>query len=106
VRATEGKWWLADVEMRHAFRDRLHHFRIAVAQAVGAAVEMHVDQAPAAHIPQEVALPAVDDQVDAGVGPELGLVRVPERLRLLQHLGLGFERERAVVVHAAPLQGL
>lgn len=89
---------IADVEVRHAVDECLHHFGIAVAQVVGAAVQVHVDEPATAHVPEEVALPAVDDQIDPGVGPELRLVRVPERLRPFQHLGLGLERECAVVV--------
>jgi hypothetical protein len=82
---------VADVEVLHAVDDCPHHLRVAVAEVVGAAVEMHVDQAPTVHVPEEVALATVDHQVDALVDPELCLARVPVLLRLVQHLGLGFE---------------
>jgi hypothetical protein len=67
---------IADVEDLHALRKRLHDFGIAMADVVGSAVEMQVDQTPAANVPDEVVLTSVDHQIDAGVGPELSLVRV------------------------------
>ena len=75
---------------------------IAVAEVVRAAVEVQVDQPPARHVPEQVALAAVDHEVDAGVLPEPRLVRVPELLRAPEEVLLGLEREEAVVVHAAP----
>jgi hypothetical protein len=91
---------IADVEVLHAVDERLHHLRITVAQVVRAAVEVHVDQPAAVDVPQEVAVAATDDEVDPGVGPELGLAGVPVFLGQLEDLRLGFERERAEVVHA------
>ena len=41
----------------------------------------------------------VDDEIDPGVLPEVGLVGVPERARALQHVRLGVVREEPVVVH-------
>ena len=98
-----GEVVVSDVEVLHAVDERLHHLGIAVAEVVGATVEVHVDQPSPAHVPQEVALPAVDDEIDAGIGPELRLVRIPVLLRLLQHLRLGLERECAVVVQRGSL---
>jgi hypothetical protein len=45
--------------------------RVAVAEVVRAAVEVQVDQPPARHVPEQVALAAVDHEVDAGVLPEV-----------------------------------
>jgi len=70
------------------------HLGVAVAQVVGAAVEVHVDQALALDVVDEIALPAVDDQRHAGIDPELGLVRVPELLGLRQHLLFGGEGDQ------------
>ena len=90
---------VADVEGPHAGGDGLDQFRVAVPEVVGAAVEVHVDEPQPGHVPDEVALPAVDDQVDAGLGPEVGLARVPELAGLVQHVGLGVHGEDVVVVH-------
>ena len=93
---------VTDVEVLHALGESLHDFRVAVTQVVGPPVEVHVDEPTPAHVPQEVTFPPVDDEIDAGIGPELGLVGIPELFRAFQDLGLGLERERAVVVHRAP----
>src|SRR3546814_13095087 len=70
-----------------------------MAESVSTAVEVHVDEATTVHVPEEVALAPVDDQVDTAVGPELCLVRIPELFRLLEHLCLRVEAEEVVVVH-------
>src|SRR5690348_4546346 len=62
---------------------------MAMADVVGAAIEVNVDQAAAVHVIEEVVLPPVDHQVDADILPELGLARVPEVLGLLDELLLG-----------------
>src|SRR5215472_4684886 len=90
---------VADVERAHAGRDRLDKLGVAVAEVERAAVEVHVDQAQARHVPDEVAVPPVDDEVDAGLGPEVGLARVPVLPGLVKDLGLGLHAEDVVVVH-------
>ena len=73
---------VADVEALHGRGHGRDHLGVAVAQVVGAAVEVGVDQALAVDVVDVVALTPVDDQRHAGVLPELGLVRVPELLGL------------------------
>src|SRR4051812_11382887 len=73
-----------------------------MAEVVRAAVEMQVDQPAAGHVPEDVALAAVDHQVDAGVLPELRLVRVPELPGATEEVVLRLEGEEAVVVHLRP----
>ncbi len=90
---------VADVEGPHAGRDGLDKLGVPVPEVVGAAVEVHVDEPQARHVPDEVALPAVDDEVDAGLGPEVGLPRIPELAGLRQDLSLGLHAEDVVVVH-------
>lgn len=85
---------VADVEALHGGGHRGGHLGVAVTQVVRAAVEVHVDEALALDVIDEVALPAVDDQRDARVDPELGLVRVPELLGLRQHVLLGSEGDQ------------
>ena len=77
---------VADVEALHGRGHRGRHLGVAVAQVVGAAVEVDVDEPLALDVVDEVALPAVDDQRNPGVDPELGLVRVPELLGFRQHV--------------------
>jgi hypothetical protein len=89
-----GEVVVADVEALHGRGDRGGHLGVSVAQVVGAAVEVDVDEPLALDVEDEVALPAVDDQRDAGVDPELGLVRVPELLGLRQHVLLRGERDQ------------
>ena len=98
-----GEVMVADVERAHAGGNGLDQLGIAVAEVVRAAIQVHIDQPKARHIPDEVALPAVDDQVDAGLGPEIGLAGVPEFARLVQDLGLGPDSEDVVVVHRPAL---
>jgi len=94
---------VADVELAHRGLQRRHHFGVAVSQVVGAPVEVHIDEPPAIHVPQQVALAAVDDKVDPRVHPELGLVRVPVLLGLGNNLILGVEAEQVVLVHRSPI---
>ena len=68
---------------------RLHdrdELGIPVAEIVGAAVEVDVDQPAPVHVIEQIALAAVDHEIDALVLPELGLVGVPELFRALQEL--------------------
>jgi hypothetical protein len=86
---------VADVEALGAAVQHLDQLGVAMPEIVGAAVEMHVDQPAAIHIEEQVALAAVDHQIDAHVLPGLGLARVPEGLRLLDEfllLGAGHLR--------------
>jgi len=53
---------------------------VAVADVVGAAVQVHVDEPPAIHVVEEVALTAVDHQVDPEALPVGRLAGVPVRL--------------------------
>jgi hypothetical protein len=94
---------VADVEAAHGLLEHGDQLGIAVAEVVRPAVEVQVDQAPAAHVPEEVALAAVDDEVDARVLPEAGLVRVPELLGPAEEVRLRLEGEEAVVVHVPRL---
>src|SRR4051812_7609598 len=71
-----------------------------MAEIVRAAVQVQVDQPAACHVPEHVAFAAVDHQVDAGVLPELRLVRVPELPGPTEEVVLRLEGEEAVVVHA------
>ncbi len=81
---------VAHVEAARAGVQHLDQLGIAVPEVIGAAVEMNVDQTLAVHVVEAIALAAVDDQVDPRLLPELGLVRIPEGLRGLEHLKLGF----------------
>ncbi len=94
---------VADVERPHADGEGLDQLGVAVTEAEGAAVQVDVDQPGAGHVPDEVAFPPVDDEVDARLGPEIGLPRVPELAGLIQDLGLGPDREDVVVVHSHAL---
>ena len=94
---------VADVEAAHRLLEHGDQLGIAMAEVVRAAVEVQVDQPPARHVPEQVALAAVDHEVDAGVLPEPRLVRVPELLRAAEEVRLGLEREEAVVVHVPRL---
>jgi hypothetical protein len=85
---------IADVEPLHGRGHRGRHLGVAVAQVVGAAVEVDVDEPLALDVVDEVALPAVDDQRNPGVDPELGLIRVPELLGFRQHVLLRGERDQ------------
>src|SRR6185312_9206991 len=67
---------------------------VAVAQVVGATVEVHVDEPLALDVVDEVALAPVDDQRHPGVHPELGLVRVPVLPGPGEHLVLGREGDQ------------
>src|SRR5215208_5460704 len=77
--------------------ERRDQLGVAVTEVVRAAVEVQVDQPPARHVPEAVALAAVDHEIDAGVLPELRLVRVPELLGAAEEIRLGLEREETVV---------
>ena len=89
---------IADVEVLHGHRERLHNLGIAVAEVVGASVEVQVDQALARHIPEVVLLATVDDEGHPGVDPELRLAGIPVLPGLVEHLGFGGEGEDPVVV--------
>ena len=65
------------VEMFHAFTHRGNHFGIAVSEAIGAAVDVDVDQAAAVHVKEVVTLAAVDYEVDAGALPLERLAGIP-----------------------------
>ena len=73
---------VADVEVRHRAGDRGRDLRVAVAEVVGAAVEVDVEQPLARHVVDEVVLAPVDDQRDAALDPEVGLAGVPVLARL------------------------
>src|SRR5215210_3479056 len=95
---------VADVEAAHRLLEDGDQLRIAMAEVVRPAVEVQVDQPTAGHVPEQVALAAIDDEVDARVLPEPGLVRVPELLGAAEEIRLGLEREEAVVVHVPRLR--
>jgi len=90
---------VADVESLHRLLEGGDQLRVAMAQVVGAAVQVQVDQPAAGHVPEEVALAAVDHEVDSGVLPEVRLVRVPELPRSVEEVVLRFVGEEPVVVH-------
>src|SRR6187200_3013989 len=54
---------VADVESLHRLLEGGDQLRVAMAQVVGAAVQVQVDQPAAGHVPEEVALAAVDHEV-------------------------------------------
>ena len=66
---------IADIEIVERSFQRLDQFGVAMAEIIGAAVQVQVNQAAARHVMKEIALAPVDDEVDAGLLPELGLVR-------------------------------
>ena len=90
---------VADIEGSHAGGDRLDQLRVAVTQVEGPTIEVNIDQPGPRHVPDVVALPAVDNQVDAGIHPEAGLAGVPVLAGLLQDVGLGLDGEHVVVAH-------
>ncbi len=74
---------VAHVEPRGAAVQHLDQLGMAMADIVGAAVQVHVDQAATVHVEEQVAFAPVNDEIDLLVLPELGLVRIPELLRFL-----------------------
>ena len=96
------KVMVAHVEVLHGLFERRDQLGVAMAEVVRTAVEMHVDQPSAGHVPEVVALAAIDHEVDASVLPEVGLVGIPERTRALQHVLFRLVREESVVVHTTP----
>ena len=95
---------VADIEIIERALQRFHEFGVAVAEIVGAAIEVEVDQPAPAHIVEAVALAPIDDEVDAGLLPELGLVRIPVADGLVEQLLLRLELEVAIVEHRLLLQ--
>ena len=86
---------IAHVETPGAGVQHFNELGIAVAEIVGAAVEVNVDEAGAIKVVKAIAFPAIDHQIDAGVLPELRLVRVPEGFRR-------FEKFELRLAHATP----
>ena len=97
-----GEVVVAHVEAPGAGVQHFDQLGIAVAEVVGAAVQVDVDQTAAVEVVEAIAFTAIDHQIDAGVLPELRLVRVPEGLRRFEEfelrrltpsrLGLGMPR--------------
>jgi hypothetical protein len=79
---------VAHVEAARGLVQHLDKFRVAMAEVVGAAVEMDVDQPAAVHVVEEIVFAPVDHQIDTHVLPGLCLARVPEGLRALEELQL------------------
>mgnify|MGYP001764737790 CR=1 FL=1 len=77
------------VALIHEAVQHLDQLRLAMADIVGAAVQMHVDEPAPVHVVKVVALAPVDDEVDIGVLPELGLARIPVLQALLDEFLLG-----------------
>src|SRR5690606_9796794 len=93
-----GKVVVAHVEARGARLEDFDELRMTVAEVVGAAVQVQVEQAPPVHVVQVVALAAVDHEVDAHVLPVLGLARVPEYLGAFQELLLAHAHDGISVI--------
>ena len=72
---------VADVEIFHPLGDRRDHLRVAVAETVCAAIEMDVDEPSAVHVPEVIALAAIDDEIDPHALPVGGLAGIPELFR-------------------------
>src|SRR5262245_15034903 len=72
---------IADVEIGHALANRFHHLRIAVAERIGAAVQMDVDEPAPIHVPEIIALAPVDHEIDAHALPVGCLAGIPELFR-------------------------
>ena len=76
---------------------RCDQLGIAVAEVVGAAVEVHVDQPLAGHVAEEVALAAVDHEIDAGVAARSGSCPGSRtRSERREEVRLGLVREEVV----------
>ncbi len=88
---------VAHVEMVHAIAHRRDDFRVAVAKAVGSPVDVDVDQAPAVHVVEVIALAPVDHQVDAGALPFQRLARIPILDGAGNEIVLGFAHRRGPV---------
>jgi hypothetical protein len=88
-----GEVVVADVEVGHGLRQRGDDLRVAVPEVVRAAVEVHVDEALAADVVDQVPLAPPDHERYAGLRPEPRLARVPEPLGLRQQLFLGRETD-------------
>ena len=71
------KMVVADVEVLHALLDRGDDLRVAMAEAISAAVEVEVDQTSAVHVVEVVGLAAVDDEIDADPLPFQRLAGIP-----------------------------
>ena len=70
---------------------RLHdgnELRIAMAEIVGAAVEMDVDEPAAVHVVEQIALAAIDHEIDTLSCQNWVLSGVPELFRALEELVL------------------
>ena len=78
---------IPDIEVLHREGDCLHDFRIAVAEIVGASVEVNINETLARHVVYEVFLASINNQRDAGINPEIGLSWVPILTSLLQDFG-------------------
>ena len=82
MRAHErGEMVIADIEILHALTHRFDDFRVAVTEAVGAAIEMDIDQPPSIHVPEKIAFAAIDDEIDPHALPLGRLAGVPELFR-------------------------
>ncbi len=65
---------IADVEGFQRCGQRSDHIGVAVPQVVDPTVEVDVDEFAAVHVPDVVALPAADHQVDTGAGEKADAV--------------------------------
>src|SRR5688500_17470870 len=81
---------IAHVEVVHPVADGGNHFRVAMAKAVGTAIDVHIDQAATIHVVDVVTLPPVDDEIDAGALPFECLAGVPILHRSVNEFVLGF----------------
>src|SRR5436305_14359182 len=72
---------------------------MAMAEIIGAAIEMQIDQAAARHVMEEIAVAPVDHQIDARLLPELRLVGIPIANGGIEEILLGVELEVTIIVH-------
>ena len=72
-----GEVMISNVEAVHAILDGCHDFRVAMADVVSASIQMEVYETPPIHVPKEVHLAPVDDEIDAEALPILRLGGIP-----------------------------
>ncbi len=90
---------IAHIKMIERIFECINKLGIAVAQIISAAIQMQINQPPAIHIINEIALAFVDDQINASLGPEFGFLGIPIFDRFLDHLRLGRKFEPTIIKH-------
>ena len=94
-----GEPVVAHVEIVEPGFQYLDQFGMAVAEIVGPAIQVQVDQPLARHVVEEVPLATVDHHRRAGILPEADLSGIPVLRRLREEVLLRVKSEVSVVEH-------